>query len=48
MKKEILKDRLFVLQLLVEKLVPHVQGLEGLIALQLLLEELEKIRKEVA
>ncbi|MBC7238509.1 MAG: hypothetical protein H5T71_00195 [Chloroflexi bacterium] len=48
MKKDVLKERLYVLQLLVEKLIPHVQGLEGLIALKLLVEELENIRKEVA
>ncbi len=48
MKKDALKEKLYILQLLAEKLLPHVQGLEGLIALEMLLEELEKARKEVA
>lgn len=48
MKKDALKDRIYILQLLAEKLVPHVQGLEGLVALKMLIEELEKTRKELA
>ena len=46
MKKE-LKEKFCTVMILLEKLSAHVADLEGAILLDLLLDEIRKIRKEV-